>query len=57
MSIIKLITIIVAFWLILKIKRLISGVHIKSGKSDVYKEKKSRKAGMDIQDAEYEDVE
>ena len=57
MSLLKLIAFIVCIWFILKIKRFISGIHITSGKSADNRGKKSRKIGMDIQDADYEDVE
>ena len=57
MSLFKLIAFIVCIWFILKIKRFISGIHITSGKSTDKRKKKSRKIGMDIQDADYEDVE
>ena len=57
MSLLKIITIIVTVWLILKVKRFIAGIHITSGKSANTKTGKSRKTGIDIQDADYEDVE
>ena len=57
MSLFKLIAFIVSIWFILKIKRFISGIQITSGKSTDKRKKKSRKIGMDIQDADYEDVE
>ena len=57
MSLFKLIAFIVSIWFILKIKRFISGIQITSGKSDDKQRKKNRKIGMDIQDADYEDVE
>jgi len=57
MSLFKLIAFIVTIWFILKIKRFISGIQITSGKTAFNKKKKSRKIGMDIQDADYEDVE
>ena len=56
MSLIKIITIIVAVWLILKAKRIISGI-ISTSESVGHQKIKSRKTGMDIQDADYEDVE
>ena len=56
MSLFKLIAFIVCIGFILKIKRFISGIQIKSGKSDDNRKKKSRKIGMDIQDADYEDI-
>ena len=57
MSLFNLITFIVLIWFILKIKRFISGIQITSSKSTDNSKKKSRKIGMDIQDADYEDVE
>ncbi len=57
MSLFNLIAFIVSIWFILKIKRFISGIQITSGKSADKQKKKSRKIGMDIQDADYEDVE
>ena len=57
MSLFNLISFIVCIWFILKIKRFISGIHIMSDKSADKQKKKSRKIGMDIQDADYEDVE
>ena len=57
MSLFKLIAFIVTIWFILKIKRFISGIKITSGKSTDNRKNKSRKIGMDIQDADYEDVE
>ena len=57
MSLFKLIAFIVSIWFILKIKRFISGIQITSDKSANNRKKKNRKIGMDIQDADYEDVE
>ena len=57
MSLFKLIVFIVCIWFFLKIKRFISGIQITSGKSPYNRKKKSRKIDMDIQDADYEDVE
>ena len=57
MSLFKLIAFIVSIWFILKIKRFISGIQITSDKSADKQKKKNRKIGMDIQDADYEDVE
>ena len=57
MSLLKLIAFIVCIWFILKIKRFISGIQMTSAKSDDNRKKKSRKIGMDIQDADFEDVE
>ena len=56
MSLIKFIAIIIASWLILKIKNFISGIKIKSSNMSGHKKKKSRKIGMDIKDADYEDI-
>ena len=57
MNLFKIITIIVAVWLILKIKRFISGAQIKTAKSVKYQKEKSSRTAMDIQDADYEDLE
>ncbi len=57
MSLFNLIAFIICIWLLLKIKRFISGIQITSDKSDYHRKKKSRKIGMDIQDADYEDLE
>ena len=56
MSLIKIITIVIFIWFIYQIKKFISGMQITNGKSDK-KGKMSRKSGMDIQDADYEEVE
>tara|TARA_B100002003_G_C13636685_1_gene325190 strand:+ start:109 stop:282 length:174 start_codon:yes stop_codon:yes gene_type:complete len=56
MSLFNIILIITAVWLILKVKRFISGIKIQSGTSPMEQKKKTRKTGMDIQDADYEDV-
>ena len=56
MSLIKIIAIIVLSWVILKIKHFISRIKITSSNMSGHKEKKSRKTGMDIKDADYEDV-
>ena len=56
MSFFMLIAFIVSIWIILKIKRFISGIRITSSKSADNRQKNSRKTGMDIQDADYEDV-
>ena len=56
MSLIQIITIVVFIWLIYQIKKFISGIQIASGKGDK-KGRVSRKSGMDIQDADYEEVE
>ena len=57
MSIFKLLSIIVAVWFILKIRRFISGTQITSGKSSIHDKKNNWKIDKDIQDADYEDVE
>jgi len=57
MTLIKIIVIIVAVWIILKIKVFISGIKIASGKSLGQKKDNIRKTGMNIQDADYEDIE
>ena len=57
MILFKLIAFIVSIWFFLMIKRFISGIQITSGKSPYNRKKKSRKIDMDIQDADYEDVE
>ena len=57
MSLVKLIAFIVCIGFFVKIKRFISGIQIRSGKAVDNREKKIRKIGMDIQDADYEDVE
>ena len=56
MSLFKIIAIIVVVWLILQIKRFISGIQITSGKLKGQKTKQSRKTSMNVQDADYEDV-
>tara|TARA_B100000315_G_C14218668_1_gene425424 strand:- start:7 stop:180 length:174 start_codon:yes stop_codon:yes gene_type:complete len=56
MSLFKIILIITAVWFILKVKRFISGIQIKSSIDPMREGKKSRKTGMEIQDADYEDV-
>ena len=57
MSLIQIIVIIVAVWLILKIKVFISRIKIASGKSLGEQKDNIRKTGMNIQDADYEDIE
>ena len=56
MSLIKIITIVVFIWFIYQIKKFISGIQIANGKGGK-KGKVIRKLGMDIQDADYEEVE
>ena len=56
MSLIKIITIVVFIWFIYQMKKFISGIQITNGRGGK-KGKISRKSGMDIQDADYEEVE
>ena len=56
MSLIRIITIVVFLWVIYQIKKIISGIQITNEK-DRKKGKVSRKLGMDIQDADYEEME
>ena len=56
MSLIKIMTIIVFIWFIYQIKKIILGIQITNGKGSE-KDKVIRKSGMDIQDADYEEVE
>ena len=56
MSLIQIITIVVFIWFIYQIKKFISGIQITNGKGSK-KGRVSRKSGMDIQDADYEEVE
>ena len=56
MSLIQIITIVVFIWFIYQIKKFISGIQITNGKGGK-KRKVSRKSGIDIQDADYEEVE
>ena len=56
MSLIQIITIVVFIWFIYQIRKFISGNQITNGKGDK-KGKVSKKSGMDIQDADYEEVE
>ena len=53
----KIIIIIISVWFIRKIGRFIFGIKIKSEKSTATQQKIRRKKNMDIQDADYEDVE
>ena len=57
MSVFKLIAFIVSIWFFLMIKRFITGIQLTFAKSSNKRVKKSRKIDMDIQDADYEDVE
>tara|TARA_B100000315_G_C14388330_1_gene500699 strand:+ start:627 stop:758 length:132 start_codon:yes stop_codon:yes gene_type:complete len=43
--------------MVFKVKHFISKIKIASGKSTVSQKKNRNKAGMDIQDADYEEVE
>tara|TARA_Y100000588_G_C14050670_1_gene837023 strand:+ start:616 stop:777 length:162 start_codon:yes stop_codon:yes gene_type:complete len=52
----KAIFIIVLIWILYQIKKFITGIQI-SNKKNHNSVSKSRKSGMDIQEAEYEDVE
>ena len=53
---IKIFFIISFLWIIYQINKFISGIQITNGKGGK-KRKVSRKSGMDIQDADYEEVE
>ena len=57
MILFKIIAIIIFVWLIFNVKHFISGIKIKFDKSAGRQIKKNRKTGMEIQDADYEDVE
>ena len=57
MSLFKTLIIIASIWLIIKVKHFISGIRITSEKSLRQQDKKDRKRDLDIQDADYEDVE
>jgi hypothetical protein len=57
MSLLSIIAIIVILWLLLKAKNLLSGIKITSNKSFRNDNQRTHKVGMDIQDADYEDVE
>ena len=57
MNLLKILTIIVALWLILKVKRFISSIHVTSKGSFRQQQNKIQNTGMDIQDADYEEVE
>ena len=56
MSLIKIITIVVFIWFMYQIIKFILGIQITNGKASK-KGKVSRKSRMDIQDADYEEVE
>ena len=51
----KIISIIVLIWIFYQIKKIFFGIQI-TNKKKQKAESMSRKSGMDIQDAEYEDV-
>ena len=57
MILFKIIASIILVWMFLKVKHFISGIKITFGKSAGHQMKKNRKVGMEIQDADYEDVE
>ncbi len=57
MSLSKILVIITSIWMVFKVKHFISKIKIASGKSTVSQKKNRNKAGMDIQDADYEEVE
>tara|TARA_B100000315_G_C14421007_1_gene515545 strand:+ start:448 stop:621 length:174 start_codon:yes stop_codon:yes gene_type:complete len=56
MSLYKIMLVIVALWFLIKIKRFISKIKISAGHFSKNQNKKNRRGGMDIQDADYEDV-
>ena len=56
MSLIKIISIIVLIWLIQKVIRFIYDIHVITRKSKENQKKKNWKDGIDIQEADYEDV-
>ena len=53
----KVIALIVIIWFIFRINKFISGIKIISSKSQQKKRTPSQKFRMDIQDADYEEVE
>ena len=57
MSLFKALIIIVIIWLIIKIKTFLSGISITSKQSVRDKKNKDGRSVLDIQDADYEDVE
>ena len=57
MNILKIISSIIIIWIILKVKSFISGIKIKSTKPIINKKEKNRKKSVNIQDADYEDIE
>ena len=56
MTLFKYIIIIIIIIILLKIKRFISATHIISRGAPSVQQKKTRRADMDIQDADYEDI-
>tara|TARA_B100000586_G_scaffold196878_1_gene145453 strand:- start:296 stop:457 length:162 start_codon:yes stop_codon:yes gene_type:complete len=52
----KILFIIALFWIFNQIRKFISGIQVSSNKK-AQSDYKGRKEGMDIQDADYEDVE
>jgi len=52
----KIISIIALIWIFYQIKKILSGIQIANNKKQEA-ESINRKSGMDIQDADYEDVE
>ena len=57
MNLIKIISSIIIIWIILKVKSFISGIKITSKKPIINKKEKNRKKSVNIQDADYEDIE
>ena len=57
MILFNIIIAIIFVWLIYKFRRFILGIHVTSKKVENNQPKTSRKNNMDIQDADYEDVE
>ena len=57
MNLLKIIVIIVVVWFILKVSRFLFGIQIRNTKSGDSEKRINSKLGMDIQDADYEDVE
>ena len=57
MILFNIIIAIIFVWLIYKFRRFILGIHVTSKKVENNQQNTSRKNNMDIQDADYEDVE
>ena len=57
MNLYKIAIIMVVVWLLIKFKRFISSMQISSNNSSNKQNIKNPKVRMDIQDADYEDVE